>query len=95
MHQCASTETFSSAHLCCAAVHTIVSYSRQTVGGKGRAADCHASTNLKWASAAVETRRLPTVITKQQLQRPTTERVLLADLHVELWSLLLLGKLAG
>jgi len=33
---------------------------------------------------------------KQQLQRPTTERVLLADLHVELWSLFVTsGKLAG
>ena len=37
--------------------------------------------------------RLPTVTVKQQLQRPTTERVLLADLHTELWShLLLLGN---
>ena len=32
---------------------------------------------------------------KQQLQKPTTERVLLADLHVELWSLFVTsGKLA-
>jgi len=29
-----------------------------------------------------------TVSAKQQLQKPTTERVLLADLHVEIWSLL-------
>jgi len=32
----------------------------------------------------------------QQLQRPTAERVLLADLHAELWSLFVTsGKLAG
>ena len=63
-------------------------------GGKGRAADCHASAyNLKWASAAVETRCLPTVSIKQQLQRPANERVLLADLQVELRShLSLLGN---
>ena len=36
-------ETFSSAHLCCAAVRTVVPYysPRRTVGWKGRAADCH------------------------------------------------------
>jgi len=48
---------------------------------------------LKWASAAVETRCLPTVSIKQQLQRPANERVLLADLQVELRShLSLLGN---
>jgi len=96
---CAFIETFSSAHLGSTAVHTIVPLpsERPAVGGKGRVADCHASTyNLKWANAAVETRCLPTVSIRQQLQRPTNERVLLADLHVELWSLFVTsGKLAS
>jgi len=72
--------------LCCCAYNRFLS--RRTVRGKGRAAGCHASTlNLKWACAAVETRRLPTVSIKQQLQRPTNDRVLIADLHAELQSL--------
>ena len=39
-------------------VHTIISSPRRTAVGKGRAADCHAGANVKWASAphaAVET----------------------------------------
>ena len=58
-------------------------------GGKGRAAGCHAGAqNVKWANAAVETWRVRTVSIKQQLWKPTTEQVLLADCHVELQSLL-------
>jgi len=64
----------------------------------GRAAGCHTGAqNVKWANAAVETstcvhcHRQATAI-----QRPTNEQVLLADLHVELWSLFVTsGKLAG
>ena len=67
-------------------------------GGGGRAAGCHTGAqNVKWANAAVETstcvhcHRQATAI-----QRPTNEQVLLADLHVELWSLFVTsGKLAG
>ena len=39
-------------------VHTIISSPRRTAVGKGRAADCHAGANVKWANAphaAVET----------------------------------------
>ena len=67
-------------------------------GGKCRASNCHASTqNLKWTSAAVETRRLSIVHINQKLQRPTNERVqLLADLHAKLRSLFVTSrKLAG
>ena len=32
-------------------VHAIISSPRRTAGGKGRAADCHAGANVKWASA--------------------------------------------
>jgi len=68
------------------------------MAGGGRAAGCHTGAqNVKWANAAVETstcvhcHRQATAI-----QRPTNEQVLLADLHVELWSLFVTsGKLAG
>jgi len=95
------TETFLSAHLCCAAC----AYNRFliTLPSERRVANCGREGERSWLShwclehqVAVETWRVCAVSIKQQLWRPTTERVLLADLDVELWSLSVTsGKLAG
>jgi len=95
----AFAETFSSPHLCCAACAynrflITLPGGRRTAGGKGRAANCH--TGSLERQVAVETWCVRAVSFKQQLQKPTTERVLLADLHVELWSLFVTSwKLTG
>ena len=53
-------------------------------GGKGRAV---LSERCLERQVAVESWCVRAVIVKQQLQKPTSERMLLADLQVELWSL--------
>jgi len=58
-------------------MHTVVS-------GREVESSCQSHQNVKWASAAVETSCVRAVSIKQQLKKPTTERVLLADIHVEL-----------
>ena len=94
-HICVHSQTHSRKRLCphssaawtvCAVAH----YSPQrTVEGSEREAGCHTGAqNVKWANSAVETQRVRAISIEQQLQRPATERVLLADLHVELRSLL-------
>jgi len=91
-HLCAFTDAFTKtslpAQLCC--LDCLRRYSPQrTVEGSGREAGCHTGAqNVKWANSAVETQRVRAISIEQQLQRPATERVLLADLHVELRSLL-------
>jgi len=88
----AFTDLFSSAHLCCAAC----TYSRFLLlssAGDQRRGEQLAVTAVprlerqvgQCAALAVETWLVHAVSIKQQLQKPTTERMLLADLYTELW----------
>jgi len=77
-------------------VQTIVSYNYSPGEQREEGESSWLSHRCLERQVAVETLRVHAVSNKQQLQRPTTERVLLADLHVELWSLFVTsGKLAG
>ena len=93
-------ETFSSAHLCCTACaynHFLLSPWRTARGGEGESSwlshqclECQSQCG-SWNLTFVCCQRQATAI-----QRPTSEWVLLADLHVELQSLFVTsGKLAG
>ena len=72
--------------------HTVVSYysPRQATNGGGEQLAVTAVPRLErqvgqCAALAVETWLVHAVSIKQQLQKPTTERMLLADLYTELW----------
>jgi len=85
-HLCALTETILSAHLCCAAwAYNPFPSERRAANGTREGERSWLSAHLCWLShqclerqVAVETRRVHAVSIRQQLQKPTTERVLLA-----------------
>ena len=93
MRLCAFTETFSSTHLCC----TVCAYDcfllLSLANGGREGENSWLLRQYLERQVAAETSHARAVSIKKQLQKPTTERVQLADLHAELWShLSLLGN---